>query len=219
MSVITEIRIPADDFELGRILHFDGASAIELEAIVPNGDATVPLFWIHHPAGNGCVDRIERYPAVSSVSEVDVFDDRILYRLEWDASRDQLLNCISTNRGNILRATATADGWHFEIRFPNHEALSRCRTCSEDAHISVELLRVYNPTDSDGDAGYGLSDPQLEALTLAVQMGYYDIPRRCTTKELAGKLDISDQAVTERLRRAIDTFVRHTLVSPEPMTE
>lgn len=42
-------------------------------------------------------------------------------------------------------------------------------------------------------------------------MGYYDIPRGCTTKELADELGISDQAVTERLRRAIGSLVRHTL--------
>ncbi|RLM81550.1 helix-turn-helix domain-containing protein, partial [Halobellus sp. Atlit-38R] len=65
---------------------------------------------------------------------------------------------------------------------------------------------------------YGLSEPQREALTLAVQMGYYDIPRGCTTQELASELGISDQAVTERLRRAIGAFVRRALLTPEPET-
>ncbi|GAB3704987.1 helix-turn-helix domain-containing protein [Halorubrum pallidum] len=42
-------------------------------------------------------------------------------------------------------------------------------------------------------------------------MGYYEIPRGCTTKELADELEISDQAVTERLRRAIVALVTYTL--------
>jgi len=48
-------------------------------------------------------------------------------------------------------------------------------------------------------------------------MGYYDIPRGCTTAELADELGISDQATTERLRRAIGAFTRHALLTPDQM--
>ena len=218
MSVITEVRIPPDDFELGRILNLDEASAIELETLVPSGDATVPLFWVYEPVGDGFLDAVERYPTVRGVTEMDAFGDRILFRLDWDASQDQLFQCILNQEGQILSATGTAEGWDFEIRFPNREALSQCQTCCEDAHISMEMIRVYNPTDPEAGPWYGLSEPQREALMLAVRMGYYDIPRGCTTEELANELGISDQAVTERLRRAIGTFGRHTLLTPEPET-
>jgi predicted DNA binding protein len=46
---------------------------------------------------------------------------------------------------------------------------------------------------------------------LTVLKGYYDIPRGCTTNELADDLGISDHAVTERLRRAIVMLVTYTL--------
>ncbi|MCL9817501.1 helix-turn-helix domain-containing protein [Natronocalculus amylovorans] len=216
MSVITKIRIPPDDFELGQILQLDEASAIELETLVPTGDVTVPLFWAYEPAENGFLDAVERYPTVNSVTEVDVFDDRVLFRLDWDASQDHLFRCILDHEGQILSATGTAEGWDFEIRFPHREALSQCWTCCEDAHISLKIISVYNPTDPGVGPWYGLSEPQREALMLAVRMGYYDIPRGCTTEELADKLGISDQAVTERLRRAIGTFTRHALFTPEP---
>jgi predicted DNA binding protein len=45
----------------------------------------------------------------------------------------------------------------------------------------------------------------------AVEEGYYSIPRGISTKELAEEFDISDQALTERLRRAIITLVTNTL--------
>ena len=216
MSVITEVRIPPDDFDLGQILSLNGASAIELETLVPSGEVTVPLFWVYEPLEDGFLDTVERYPTVTSVAEMDVFEDRILFRLEWDASQDRLFQCILNNQGQILSATGTPEGWHFELRFPNREAMSQYQTCCEDAHISSELIRVYNPTNPGAGPWYGLSEPQREALMLAVQMGYYDIPRGCTTEELADELGISDQAVTERLRRAIGAFTRHTLLIPEP---
>jgi len=215
MSVITEIRIPSDNFELGQILSLEQASAIELETLVPSGDATVPLFWIYDPVGNGFLETVERYPTVNSVTEVDVFDDRTLFRLDWDASQDHLFQCILDHEGQILGATGTAEGWNFEIRFSGREALSRYQTCCEDAHISLEITRIFNPTSPEAGPWYGLSEHQREALTLAVRMGYYDIPRGCTTAELADELGISDQAVTERLRRAIGAFGRHALLTPE----
>ena len=67
MSVITEVRIPSDDFELGQILNMEEASAIELETLVPSGNATVPLFWVYEPVDNGFLETVERYPTVNSV--------------------------------------------------------------------------------------------------------------------------------------------------------
>ena len=219
MSVITEVRIPSKDFELGQILSLEDGSAIELETLVPNGDATVPLFWVYEPVGNGFLDTVERYPTVNSVTQVDVFDDRTLFRLDWDASQDHLFQCISEHDGHMLSATGSPEGWNFEIRFSDREALSECQDCCEDAHISLQITRIYKPTDPEAGPWYGMSEPQREALTLAVRMGYYDIPRGCTTAELADELGISDQAVTERLRRAIGEFGRHALPTPEPAAE
>jgi predicted DNA binding protein len=216
MSVITEVRIPPDDFELGQILSLDEVSAIELETLVPSGDATVPLFWVYEPVEDGFLDALESYPTVNTVTEMEVFGDRTLFRLDWDASQDHLFQCILNHKGQILSATGTSKGWDFELRFPHRDALSQCQACCEDTHVSLELIRVYNPTDPGVGPWYGLSEPQREALMLAVSMGYYDIPRGCTTEEVAYELGISDQAVTERLRRAIGAFVRHALLTPEP---
>lgn len=214
MSVIAEVRIPPGDFELGQILDLEEAAAIELETLVPSGDATVPLFWVYEPVENGFLDTVERYPTVNSISNVDVFEDRTLFRLDWDASKDHLFRCIMDNKGQILGATGTAEGWDFELRFPNRESLSQYQSCCEAAHISLEFISVHNPVDPGAGPWYGLSEPQREALMLAVRLGYYDIPRGCTTEEIADELGISDQAVTERLRRAIASLTQHALITP-----
>lgn len=219
MSVIADLRIPADNFELGRILSLDEASAVELETLVPSGGVTVPLFWVYTPIADGFLDTVERYPTVNSVTEMDVFDDRTLFRLDWDAGQDHLFQCILTNGGQVLSATGTPEGWDFEIQFPDHESLSQYQTCCTDSHISLEVIRVYNPTSPEAGPWYGLSEPQRDALMLAIRKGYYDIPRGCSTEALAEELGISDQAVSERLRRAIAAFGRHTLLTPESETK
>jgi len=215
MSVIAEFRVPSADFELGRILRVSGTSSIELESLVPVGSSTVPLFWIHHSTRDCFIRSVQDHPAVHSASEVDVFEDRILFTLDWDAGQDYLFNGISAVEGQLLSAIGTVDEWDFELRFPTHEALSEFTTHCENAQISLNVVRVYNPTKADAGPWYGLTEPQRKAITLATEMGYYDIPRSCTTQELADELEISDQAVTERLRRAIAALVGYTLTPSE----
>ncbi|WP_436348855.1 helix-turn-helix domain-containing protein [Natronorubrum sp. FCH18a] len=218
MSVIAEVRIPSIDFELGRILRVEGVTSIELENLVPIGDNTVPLFWIHNSTRQSFLEIVQRHPAVTSASAVDVFDNRTLFTLDWDANQDHVFRGISESEGQLLSAVGTPDAWDFELRFSSHSALSEFTTHCEDAQVSVETTRVYNPTEPDDGPWYGLSEPQREAIRLAVQKGYYDIPRGCTTKDLADELGISDQAVTERLRRAIIALVTYTLIPVESGT-
>ena len=216
MSIIAEFRIPSADFELGRILNVEGVTSIELESLVPVGDATVPLFWVHNSTLDSFVETVQRHPAVNRASEVDVFDDRTLFTLDWDANLDHVFRGISEHGGQLLSALGTPDVWKFELRFPSHDYLNAFTSHCADAQISLDVTRVYNPTKPDVAPWYGLTEPQREAIRLAVQWGYYDIPRGCTTKELADELGISDQAVTERLRRAIVALVTFTLVPDEP---
>ena len=211
MSVIVEFRVLSSDFELGQILSVKGDSTIELETLVPLGGASVPLFWIHNSTRESFVESVQRHSSVERATEVDAFEDRTLFTLDWDANQDNLVDAVRANDGKMLSAVGSSTSWRFEVRFPTHESLSAFSSTCGDAGISPEVTRVYNPSDPDVQPWYGLTEPQLEALTLAIEMGYYDIPRGCTTKELADELGISDQAVTERLRRAIVALVTYTL--------
>ncbi len=193
----------------------EGMSSIELERLVPTGEATVPLFWVYNSTREPFVDTVQGHPAVNSAREVDVFEDRTLFTLDWDATQDYIFRGIEDYDGQLLSAVGTPEAWEFEVRFPSHEALSDFTGHCESAQISLEMSRVYNPTEPGVGPWYGLTEPRREALRLAVEQGYYDIPRGCTTKELAERLGISDQAVTERLRRAVVALVTHTLVPEE----
>lgn len=215
MSVIAEFQVPAADFELGRILAVEGVTSIELESLVPTGEATVPLFWVHNTTREPFLDGVQHHPAVNDVAELEVFEDRTLFSLDWDARQDHLFAGITTHEGQLLRAVGTPSTWEFELRFPDNDSLGEFTTHCEHAGISLTVSRVYNPTDTEAEPWFGLTDPQREALRLAVERGYYDIPRGCTTEELSRAMGISDQAVTERLRRAIATLVRNTLLPDE----
>ena len=112
-----------------------------------------------------------------------------------------------------MNATGGPEKWEFELRFPSHEALATFQEECSDARIHVEVGRVYNPTRPESGPFYGLTQPQRDTLVRAVDGGYYSIPRQLSTQDIAEEFDISDQAVTERLRRAIVTLVDNSLVA------
>ena len=184
---------------------------LELERVVPAGESAVPLVWVYDSDTQAFEETVQDHTSVGRFEQIDRFSGRTLYTLDWDTTDDHLFDAVHRERAHVLRARATAESWTFELRFPSHEALSAFQQHCEDARIRFEVVRIGKPEEPDNDPWYGLTESQYEALTLAVESGYYDIPRRRTTVELAEELGISDQAVTERLRRAIITLATNAL--------
>ncbi|ADQ69333.1 DNA binding protein [Halogeometricum borinquense DSM 11551] len=71
--------------------------------------------------------------------------------------------------------------------------------------VGVSLQRVYPLRTDDDEAvasGYELTPAQEESIRVAVEMGYFELPRTVTAVEVADELGISKTAFLERLRRA-----------------
>lgn len=161
----------------------------------------------------GFEQRVRDHPSVAGLREVSQHDAERLYGLDWEMGRDLFFQGVLETGAQLLSARGGPSTWEFELRFPSHEALSDFQEFCSNAYIDLEVGRIYNPTRPDAGLWYGLSPAQRDTLVRAVEGGYYSIPREMSTKDLAGEFDISDQAVTERLRRAILTLVENSLVA------
>lgn len=213
MSVIAHLRIPADSFELGRILDLESGATIELENLIPLGETAVPFFSVEKASRDGFQERVGNHPSVENIRVVNEHDDQTLYALNWDVSQDLFFQGILETGANLLSGKGTAATWVFELRFLGHDRLSEFQEYCSNAGISLEVGRIYNPTRPEAGMWYGLTEAQRDTLFRAVKGGYYSIPREMSTKDLADELGISDQAVTERLRRGIITLVENTLIA------
>ncbi|AUX09269.1 bacterio-opsin activator HTH domain-containing protein [Halalkaliarchaeum desulfuricum] len=213
MAVIAHLRVPADSFELGRILELEADGTIELENMIPMGEKAVPFFSVSEDVRESFERNVENHPSVDRIVEVTRHDSERLYSLDWNVSRDVFFQGIIDLQGQLLSGTGTVDTWEFEIRFLTHERLGEFQDHCSNAHIPLEVGRIYNPVRPGTGMWYGVTGPQREALMCAVQGGYYSIPREMSTRELADEYGISDTAVTERLRRAIETLTENTLVA------
>lgn len=81
-----------------------------------------------------------------------------------------------------------------------------------ESGATVRLQRIGRREDDDGGTieldVTSITSKQREAVELAVELGYYDQPRRADLTDLADRLGISKSAVSQRLNAAELTLVR-----------
>lgn len=219
MVVILRFQTPVGNSELGSALRVENGSAVELETLVPSRKRSIPFFWIHAAPPESIVDSLWDHESVESVEIVDRIDDATLVAVEWVPESDTVFRDIEACDGQILRAVCQKRYREFDVRFAEHDTLSAFRERCERDDVAIHVQRIYHGTGPDEDPRFGLTTPQREALALAVERGYYDIPRRCSTAELAAEIGISSQAMTERLRRAIANLSRYTVLASWSTTD
>ncbi|SFR36062.1 Predicted DNA binding protein, contains HTH domain [Halogeometricum rufum] len=79
------------------------------------------------------------------------------------------------------------------------EGIHRATTEIPDV-VDVTVERVGG-VESKAEAEPTLTDPQAALLDLAVEKGYYEVPRRTTQRALADHLDVAPGTVGDRLQR------------------
>jgi predicted DNA binding protein len=72
----------------------------------------------------------------------------------------------------------------------------------------ADRLEQTDPTDA-------LTEDEREVLRVALERGYYEVPREATLTDLAAELGRSDVEVSRRLRRATSDLLCQTALSDE----
>ena len=203
---VAVVTIASDGFALGRALS-DARHRIELARSVPLGDEFAPHFWIDALGDSEAFEqRIEADPRVERLVRFGGTVDRFLYRIEWSAAMSngdrEFLAALRDHDVLVERAiTTTTDEWLFRFRTADRETLSAFHDACSDAGVPIEVRRIAgSPTV---DESFGLTDKQREALVLAFDEGYFEVPRGSSLTELADHVGISRQAYTRRLQRAL----------------
>jgi predicted DNA binding protein len=211
VSLIAELRL--SDNPLVLLPSLSAAPGMRLErewTIADRMSDPVVFMW----AGGGDFEAFEAAipddPTIREFECIDEEDERRLYRVVVDRS-------VVTNPDPIDRETdasrisieTTADGAVLELRLPDREALREYIDLLREEGFTVDLLRVH-PADDETE-GYGLSAKQAEALREAREAGYFDVPRGTDLAMLADRLGISEQAVSERIRRGLSSVLAETI--------
>jgi len=211
MTVIAEISCRPDDFLLGETLEAADETRVELEQVVPTEERQFPHLWAYGGERELFEEQLESDETVEAFSLLDELDGRRLYRVEWAVSDRLTVQGLSDRDVTVLSATGSRKSWQLKLRFKDAEELSEFHSRSLDQTVEVTLERLYDPIVESSRSQ--LTSIQRETLRLAYEEGYFDIPRRTTLVELGEQLGISDQSVSERLRRAQTNLIDGTLLA------
>lgn len=231
MAIVADITVPAASF--APALAVLGAETVEFERVVPVAASNTSMFWVSNVAGNGAAGRpdggvtlddgpglagsleasLRARDGIARVTCVAESADRLLFEVEWAGDTGVVLRALERCQAAILEATGNGQVWDLRLWFNSHEDLATFNGLVTADGVPVTLRRLSSPANPNRNGV--VSDRQAKALTLALERGYFEVPRRVTIGDLADDLNVSDSAVSQRLRRGLSLLVRDALVLPD----
>jgi predicted DNA binding protein len=117
--------------------------------------------------------------------------------ITW-AEQGSIVDSIIKKNCVFIGPTIVKDGvenWH--IMAPTREELQEVVASLEQC---ADIAYIRNADGAGSEVG--LTERQIKTLKTAVDMGYFDTPRRASIKDVAKKLAVSPSTAVEHLRKA-----------------
>ena len=209
MVTVVDLTLPGDALPLGNLLVEDEDALIRPERMAPLGGDVLPFFWI----SDGSVDQIETViedaPMVESTERLATVDDRHLYAMTWAGDLGTVVDSLDATDGVILDSVGRHGHWEVRLRFPDHDRLKAFADRCREANVRFDVGGIYSPYVPTAKSV--LTSTQWETLSVAYERGYFEVPRRTTLADLSAHFGVTEQAVSQRLRRALDALVGSVL--------
>lgn len=212
MTTIAEVELPSDEFSLESALARAPEVEFEIVRVAAHSEGeVVPYVRVAGPDLDALHDAIRDDDTVSDAVLLDDFGDERLYRMHWGRRVDVIAHVLNEVGGTILEMHGSGDRWHLRILYPDRDALSATHEFCRNEGLTFNIKRIHELEESVGGSEFGLTQQQHEVLVTAAEAGYFGIPRELTMAELADELDISQQALSERLRRGHEALIDSAL--------
>ncbi|WP_254808241.1 helix-turn-helix domain-containing protein [Natronosalvus amylolyticus] len=153
---------------------------------------------------------LEADPTISNPTPIATFDNRTIYRLETETDLEIIPGRCGTDGLFVFTVTSGDGGWIVRGYLPDRDALSAFRARCRERGISFRVTQLCDSSSAD-EQTYYLTEQQRELLMMAYYAGYFEVPRTITQDDLAERLEISDSAVSQRIRRAVSELIAGTL--------
>ncbi|AGB37376.1 helix-turn-helix domain-containing protein [Natronococcus occultus] len=212
MTSIVNLEISGEGTGLAELFNAVPSLSCEAETTVVSKGHDL---WLSDAPRAEIEDGLEKASAIDHYTCVNGADEEWLYNVEFSPETTDVFELVLEEGGTILDASAPDGSWVLNIRVQERSDASAIYDAFEDRELSPTIIRLYD-TSAESHSQAGLTQRQYDTLVAAVDHGYFDIPREVSMQELADELDISHQALSERLRRAYRSLVTSELdVTPE----
>ncbi|MWG36792.1 helix-turn-helix domain-containing protein [Halomarina oriensis] len=203
---VAELRLRAAAFALAQTFDRRPTLNVRVEQVAASRP-TRPFtsVWLSDTDVDAALDALADDPSVGVEAVVTRRQGSALCELAFPRRVSVVVDVVTSRAGTVLSATATGGAWSLRIRYPTREALSETVTALDRFGVDPTLSRVGCRSGSPvGD----LTEKQRQTVATAFERGYFEIPRKVSLTELAADLDVTHQALSERLRRAEQALLR-----------
>ena len=214
-KLVVEFTVRAEDFVLAETIERVPEKVLEFERLVPTSEDLLPYLWATEGEIAAFEEAAVADSSVETLCRVATFDDGALYRVTWTDCADRLLAWLRERDAVVLQAETKRERWLVKLRVDSPDALGSLQTYCREQDISFEIVRLYEMTEPKMGQ-YNVSEKQRELLVLALEMGYFEVPRKTKLEDVAERIGISSKAASERLRRGQTNLLSNTLTVGEP---
>ena len=197
MVTIVQLQVPAMETPFAETVECEPSLELELEQVVMT--AEIPI-RIRGPSREDVERALSSTRSIEEYGLISEQDEEWVYSIQCEENF-QILSWIVETGGTILTATLSDGTWSVRLRYTDHENVVRTVNQLRRNNITTDVTAIRKVSRDDLTEA-ALTDEQYEALEVAVEYGYFEIPRRTTLMELSEHLGISHQSLSERLRRA-----------------
>jgi predicted DNA binding protein len=127
----------------------------------------------------------------------------------FDSAQPLVFPLFRENNITTIETRRDTDGLHIQARFPTRVALDAFVDAAEQIAERTELRRLYTE-QPQGPDGNHLTERQREALSLAYERGYFEVPKQVTLTELAAELNITPQTLSRHIRIGVQKIIETT---------
>lgn len=218
MGTVVDMMIPTEQFALSET--FDEipdvqARTVRVAAHGPHGVMPFLRLWSSHP--EKLDDALRNDSSTKDVVCVSRDGKWSLYRVSWQPHVQTVIGIFIQTDGSLLAAQGETNQWKLRVLFPDQASVSETYNRWRSHGVDSSIKRVSGVSDTVNYTGIEISSCQHETLLEAFRTDYYDVPRGITLDGLAQELDVSHQALSERLRRGHRNLIATTLCESPPI--
>lgn len=184
---------------------------VEIERVVATEEWVTPYFWMVGVDEETFEAVVADDPSVEELQRLDAFENGTLYCADWTERSAVFVHAYTEFGTTILEANGADGQWELRMRFDDRDHLTQLTDYFDEHDFEFALTELHEVTHPRSPGQFGLTEKQEEALATAWEMGYFESPRDVTLSAIAEELDISEQALSNRLRRGYDALIENTL--------
>jgi predicted DNA binding protein len=196
VSARFRIRLPGSAWIEPVSTSFPNAT-FRLLAGVPTDRGAMHLGEVRADRPDTVAATVRNHPDVLEYEQLHATDDRALAR--YEAAETGLYEFLEHAGVVPDYPVVVRNGWFTVDPTDTREAIRAIRDGLEAADMPFELMTIVNPLDDDRR----LTNRQREALDVALQAGYFEVPRESPLADVAEALDVDTSTASGLLRRGV----------------